>query len=132
MPINQKSSIPGAVTALGLSPRDHGAIASAIAPLMVLFINVASPRAAFGQSGKDKKLERFALYTPRRRARRRRSGPDADIRNLAWRRRARSWRHAEAAGLASGDPAGAGSAGAGADARTDRRHRLDVLPLLSG
>ena len=64
MPINQKSSIPGAVPALGLSPRDHGAIASAIAPLMVLFVNVASPRAAFAQSGKDKKLERFALYTP--------------------------------------------------------------------
>ena len=64
MPIKQKSSIP--VTALGLSRRDHGAIASAIAPLMVLFINVASPRPALAQNGKDKKLERCAPMAPQR------------------------------------------------------------------
>ena len=66
MPIKQKSSSPGTLSGLGLSPRDHGAIASAIAPLMVLFVNVASPRPALGQTAKDKKMERFALYAPPR------------------------------------------------------------------
>jgi rare lipoprotein A len=66
MPIKQKSSMPGARTGLRLSPRDHGAIASALAPLMVIFVNVASPRPALGQAAKDKKAERFALYAPQR------------------------------------------------------------------
>jgi rare lipoprotein A len=66
MPIKQKSSLSGTLTGLGLSPRDHGAIASAIAPLMVIFVNVASPRPALGQTCKDKKAERFALYVPQR------------------------------------------------------------------
>jgi rare lipoprotein A len=64
MPIKQKSSLPGTRSSLGLSPRDHGAIASALAPLMVIFVNVASPRPALGQTAKDKKPERFALYAP--------------------------------------------------------------------
>ena len=66
MPIKQKSSLPGTRSGLGLSPRDHGAIASALAPLMVIFVNVASPRPALGQTAKDKKAERFALYAPQR------------------------------------------------------------------
>lgn len=66
MPIKQKSSLSGTLTGLGLSPRDHGAIASAIAPLMVIFVNVASPRPALGQTCKDKKAERFAHYVPQR------------------------------------------------------------------
>lgn len=50
---------------LGLSSHEHGAIASAIAPLMVIFVNVAAPRPANAQCGKDTKAERSALYTPR-------------------------------------------------------------------
>jgi rare lipoprotein A len=66
MPIKQKLSLPRTRSSLGLSPRDHGAIASALAPLMVIFVNVASPRPALGQTAKDKKAERFALYAPQR------------------------------------------------------------------
>ena len=66
MPIKQKSSPPEDVMALGLTRRDHGAIASAIAPLMLLIINIASPRPAFGQNGKDKKLERCAPHALQR------------------------------------------------------------------
>jgi peptidoglycan lytic transglycosylase len=66
MPIKQKSSWPGTRPGLGLSPRGHGAIASALAPLMVIFVNVAAPRPALGQTAKDKKAERFALYAPQR------------------------------------------------------------------
>ena len=66
MPIKQKSSLPRTLAGLGLSPRDHGAIASAIAPLMAMFVNVAAPRPALGQTAKDKKTERFALYAPQR------------------------------------------------------------------
>jgi len=65
MPIKQNSSSTGNCSGLGLSPRDHGAIASAIAPLMVIFVNVAAPRPANAQCGKDNNAERSALYAPR-------------------------------------------------------------------
>jgi rare lipoprotein A len=68
MPIQQKSSLPGTRAGLGLTARDHGAIASALAPLMVLFVSAAAPRPALGQTAKDKKTERFALYAPQRAA----------------------------------------------------------------
>jgi rare lipoprotein A len=66
MPIKQKSSLSGTRSGLGLTSRDHGAIASAIAPLMVLFVNLAAPRPALGQTAKDEKTERIALYAPQR------------------------------------------------------------------
>jgi peptidoglycan lytic transglycosylase len=66
MPIKQKSSLPGTLSGLGLTARDHSAIASAIAPLMALFVSTAAPRPALGQTAKDKKTERFALYAPQR------------------------------------------------------------------
>jgi rare lipoprotein A len=66
MPIKHNSSLPVTATALGLSPRDNGAISAAIAPLMVIFINVASPRPALGQTCKDKNAERFAPCAPQR------------------------------------------------------------------
>ena len=68
MPIQEKSSLSGQDIVLGLARRDHGAIASAIAPLMLLFVNVASPRPAFGQSAKDKAVALIALYAPEREA----------------------------------------------------------------
>ena len=66
MPVRDKSSPSDTVPALGLTPRDHGAIASAIAPLMLLFVNVAAPRPAFGQTAKDKAAALIALYMPER------------------------------------------------------------------
>ena len=71
MPIKEKSSLSGNGIALGstlgltlgLTRRDHGAIASFIAPLTALFFNVASPGPAFGQC-KDKAPERTASYAP--------------------------------------------------------------------
>ena len=66
MPIKHNSSLPVTLTALGLTARDNGAISAAIAPLIVIFINVASPRPALGQTCKDKKAERFASYAPQR------------------------------------------------------------------
>lgn len=48
-----------------LSSRAYGAIAFAIAPLMVIFVNVAAPRPAFSQPA-EKKAERFTLYVPQR------------------------------------------------------------------
>ena len=66
MPTKQKSSLPGTLSGLGLTARDHSAIASAIAPLMALFVSAAAPRPALGQTAKDKKTERFALYAPQR------------------------------------------------------------------
>jgi rare lipoprotein A len=66
MPIKQNSSSTGNCSGLGLSPRDHGAIASAIAPLMVIFVNVAAPRPANAQCAKDNKAERAAAYAPQR------------------------------------------------------------------
>jgi rare lipoprotein A len=71
--------------ALGLTPRDHGAIASAIAPLMLLFVNVASPRPAFGQSAKDKTAALIALYAPEREADAAAAGEPAVL-NLAGRK----------------------------------------------
>lgn len=65
MPIKQNSSSTGTCSGLGLSARDHGAIASAIAPLMAIFVNVAAPRPANAQCAKDTKAERSALYAPR-------------------------------------------------------------------
>ena len=38
-------------------PHEHGAIASAIAPLMVIFVNVAAPRPANAQCSQDNKAE---------------------------------------------------------------------------
>ena len=66
MPIKQNSSSTGNCSALGLSPRDNGAIASAVAPLLVIFVNVAAPRPANAQCSKDTKAERSALYAPQR------------------------------------------------------------------
>ena len=66
MPIKQNSSSTGPRSGLGLSSRDHGAIASAIAPLMVIFVNVAAPRPANAQCAKDNKAERAAAYAPQR------------------------------------------------------------------
>ena len=66
MPIKQNSSSTGNCSGLGLSPRDHGAIASAIAPLMVIFVNVAAPRPANAQCAKDNKAERAAFHAPQR------------------------------------------------------------------
>lgn len=66
MSAKRNASLPTTLTGLGLSPREHGAIASAIAPLMLIFVNVASPRPALGQIYKDKKAERFAFYAPQR------------------------------------------------------------------
>ena len=66
MPIKRKSSWPGTRPGRGLSPRGHGAIASAIAPLMIIFVNAAAPRPALAQTAKDKKTERAAPYAPQR------------------------------------------------------------------
>lgn len=66
MPMKRNSSVPRTRSGLQLSPRDKGAIASAIAPLMVMFINVASPRPALGESVNNKKVERPAHYGPQR------------------------------------------------------------------
>jgi rare lipoprotein A len=60
----QNSSSTGPRSGLGLSPHEHGAIASAIAPLMVIFVNVAAPRPANAQCGNDTKAGRSALYVP--------------------------------------------------------------------
>lgn len=68
MPIQEKSSLPGNGIALGLTRRDHGAIASAIAPLLLLFASVGAPRPAYGQSAKDKAAALIALYAPEREA----------------------------------------------------------------
>ena len=65
MPIKQKSSLPGTRPLLRLSPRGS-TIASAIAPLMIIFVHAASPRPALGQAAKDKKTERSAPYAPQR------------------------------------------------------------------
>ena len=65
MPIKQNSSSTGLCSGLGLTCNEHGAIASAIAPLMVIFVNVAAPRPANAQCAKDTKAERAALYAPR-------------------------------------------------------------------
>jgi rare lipoprotein A len=66
MPIKQNSSSTGMGSGLGLSAHEHGAIASAIAPLMVIFVNVAAPRPANAQCSKDVKAERSVLYAPQR------------------------------------------------------------------
>ncbi len=60
----QNSSPTGTRSGLRLSPQEHGAIASAIAPLMVLFVNVAVPRPANAQCSQDNKAEQFMLYAP--------------------------------------------------------------------
>jgi peptidoglycan lytic transglycosylase len=64
MPIKQNSSSTGTRSGFGLSSHEHGAIASAIAPLMVIFVNVAAPRPANAQCSKDTKAERSALLAP--------------------------------------------------------------------
>ncbi len=58
----QNSSSPRKRVALGLTPRDHSAIASAIAPLMLLLANVAAPRPAHAQTDKDRKADWFAFH----------------------------------------------------------------------
>ncbi|HEX5211102.1 MAG TPA: septal ring lytic transglycosylase RlpA family protein [Pseudolabrys sp.] len=68
MPIQEKSSLSRKDIALGLTRRDHGAIASAIAPLLLLFASVGAPRPAFGQSARDKAAALIALYAPEREA----------------------------------------------------------------
>ena len=60
----QNSSPTGTRSGLGLSPHEHGAIASAIAPLMVLFVNVAAPRPANAQCSQDNKAKQSMLYAP--------------------------------------------------------------------
>ncbi|HEY1473139.1 MAG TPA: septal ring lytic transglycosylase RlpA family protein [Pseudolabrys sp.] len=53
------SSLRGTLSALPLSWREHGAIASAIAPLMIIFVMVAAPRPALAQPADT-------LYAPQR------------------------------------------------------------------
>ena len=137
MPIKQNSSSPRTLAGLGLSPRDHGAIASAIAPLMAIFVNVAAPRPANAQCAKDNKAERSALYAPQRAVLALADGDLPPVIRLAARDgrgepRPRRRRDAEVAGGARSAAAGADSSGAAADARADRRHRLDLQSLLSG
>lgn len=139
MPIKQKSSLPGTRSSLGLSPRDHGAIASALAPLMVIFVNVASPRPALGQTAKDKKPERFALYAPQPATLALADGDFPPVLRLAGRgARGNLWKSVDATPAAAGRQALLAALAperarpAAADARADRRQRLDVQPPPSG
>ena len=64
MPIKRNLSVLRTRSGLQLSPRDKGTIAFAITSLMVIFINVASPRPALGESVKHKNVERSSRYDP--------------------------------------------------------------------
>ena len=66
MPTTRDSSSSPACSCFRLSPRDLGAIASAIAPLMAVFVNFVSLRPALGETVKDRHAARHATCVPRR------------------------------------------------------------------